>query len=79
MIGAEVDIRGAEYDREREPQLPRPLSAPLRGYPAELQVTTLDAGFSIERILNKIVAYLPDSTNDLQRSFRKSRAPSGPL
>ena len=33
VIGAEVKHAGET--REREPQLPRPLAAPLRGYPAD--------------------------------------------
>jgi hypothetical protein len=33
VIGAEVKHAGET--REREPKLPRPLAAPLRGYPAE--------------------------------------------
>jgi len=36
VIGAEVKHAGET--REREPQLPRPLAAPLRGYPADSSV-----------------------------------------
>jgi len=36
VIGAEVEHSGGRKTRqEREPQLPRPLSAPLRGYPTD--------------------------------------------